>query len=72
MLILDVNRAFVDTFFSVCSCHKRKHLVLSDHGDEHGERDVSDLSAPVPGLVPLILGKVKPICLFHTPFKLVS
>lgn len=46
-------------FFSECSCHKRKHLVLSDHGDEHGERDVSELPAPVPGLVRLVLGKVK-------------
>lgn len=64
MLIPDVNRAFVDTIFSVCSCHKRKHFVLSDHGDEHGERDVSDLSAPVPGLVRLVLGQVKLICHF--------
>lgn len=38
----DGNIALVLSFLSVVAT-KRKHLVLSNHGDEHGERDVSDI-----------------------------
>lgn len=34
---------------SFCSCHQGKHPVLPHHGDEHGQRDVSDLPPTVPG-----------------------
>lgn len=35
----------------VFSGHQRQHPVLPDHRNEHGERDVSDVSETVPGTV---------------------